>query len=69
MKDYEACQLVELEPQGGLPTDDEMLMDLLARSHALLAQVLQRKLPKGLHGDVAHLFKDLDEALSYHSIH
>lgn len=68
MKEYELCQLMEPEAQGGLQMDDEMAMDLLVRTHVILGTVLERKLPKRLHSDLAHLYKDIDDALSWHSI-
>lgn len=61
--------VVEPEPQGGLEMDNEHAMLLLERTHMVLALVLQRKLPKQLHSDVAHLFRDVDAALSYFSVH
>jgi hypothetical protein len=69
MTEYEVHQLMEMEPKGGLGLDGEEAMLLLERTHAVLTTVLARKLPKTLHSDLAHLYKDIDSALSYHNVH
>jgi len=67
---YEIHQLIEEEPlPNQLETDEEMLMDLLQRSYYLVGMALERRLPKGIHDDLAHLHKDLKDALSFWRVH
>ena len=66
MKEYEDCQLLSqptTPPREEL--DEESLELLLQRSYAVLTKVLERKLPKALHSDVAHLHREIGDVLSW----
>ena len=69
MKTYQPHQLMEApmeEPKE--PLDEEKLELLLERSYLVLTTVLERRLPKALHNDVAHLIEDIDKVLRWQQL-
>lgn len=49
--------------------DDDDLYDLIGECHYLIAIVLERTLPKGLHSDLAKVYQRLDDAVAWNRIH
>lgn len=50
-------------------TDGDDILGMLGESYYLISIVLERKLPKQLHTDLARLQEQLERALSWHKVH